>query len=393
MVFYFYNNFSNESLNDYNITNRFQDEDRETLLKNNIDKLLDNISINTKKINLSNELIYKDLNELIMVKYEPIFVKNYMTGLNNVTAMEWADLLKVQKDYLNKDSRNEFKDKMNEVNDKTSSNNIVQNNKENQIEDVLIIEEISKVDEESKNNFNKSNHSQDDYMNLISKFLPALLEREDKKRKSSKTNNPSKPANKSNPTIEIVDNKFQDDMTLSEEEIPNTNHRPSIDINMLENDEQLSGNNDSELGSDKLRILNVKFISQGFHDNIRKQILKIILNFGIDPDVTDLIHTKFESKLSKNLIQSYLNHFRASLNSNLAEFDTSFYFFNESVVNIKRNIIGIQKLKEFHNVPSGEKSKIVEKIIQKGRLKNNEKSREMISKIITLIYEKGGILY
>ncbi len=241
MVFYFYNNFSNESLNDYNITNRFQDEDRETLLKNNIDKLLDNISINTKKINLSNELIYKDLNELIMVKYEPIFVKNYMTGLNNVTAMEWADLLKVQKDYLNKDSRNEFKDKMNEVNDKTSSNNIVQNNKENQIEDVLIIEEISKVDEESKNNFNKSNHSQDDYTNLISKFLPALLEQKDKNRKNLKANITSKPSNKCKPTIEEKNNNFQDDITLSEEEIPNSNTRLSMDINMLENDEKLSG--------------------------------------------------------------------------------------------------------------------------------------------------------
>jgi hypothetical protein len=137
----------------------------------------------------------------------------------------------------------------------------------------------------------------------------------------------------------------------------------------------------------------VKFISQGFHENIRKQIVKIILNFGIDIDVTNMIFTKLESKISINVIQSYLNHFRASLFSNPGESDTSFYFFNESVVNIKRNIMAIQKLKEFHNFTNGEKQKIVDKFIQKARLKNNEKSREMIYKIIKLILEKGGNLY
>ena len=55
--------------------------------------------------------------------------------------------------------------------------------------------------------------------------------------------------------------------------------------------------------------------------------------------------------------------------------------------------MAIQKLKEFHNFTNGEKQKIVDKFIQKARLKNNEKSREMIYKIIKLILEKGGNLY
>ncbi len=236
---YFYNYIINESLDNQSTTTKFLDEEKEMILKNNVDKLLDNFPINIKKINLSNELIYNDLNELIIFKFEPIFVKNYMTELNNVSKMEWTELLKAKKDYLNRDLRNEFKDKMNEVNDKASSNNIVHINKDNQNEDVLIIEEISKINEESKNQVNNTNHS--NYVTLISKFLPALLEQKDKNRKNLKANITSKPSNKCKPTIEEKNNNFQDDITLSEEEIPNSNTRPSMDINMLENDEKLSG--------------------------------------------------------------------------------------------------------------------------------------------------------
>ncbi len=236
---YFYNYIINESLDNQSTTTKFLDEEKEMILKNNVDKLLDNFPINIKKINLSNELIYNDLNELIIFKFEPIFVKNYMTELNNVSKMEWTELLKAKKDYLNRDLRNEFKDKMNEVNDKASSNNIVHSNKDNQNEDVLIIEEISKINEESKNQVNNTNHS--NYLTLISKFLPALLEQKEKNRKNLKANIPSKPSNKCKPTIEEKNNNFQDDITLSEEEIPNSNTRPSMDINMLENDEKLSG--------------------------------------------------------------------------------------------------------------------------------------------------------
>jgi hypothetical protein len=238
-VCYFYNYIINESLDNQSTTTKFLDEEKEMILKNNVDKLLDNFPINIKKINLSNELIYNDLNELIIFKFEPIFVKNYMTELNNVSKMEWTELLKAKKDYLNRDLRNEFKDKMNEVNDKASSNNIVHINKDNQNEDVLIIEEISKINEESKNQVNNTNHS--NYVTLISKFLPALLEQKDKNRKNLKANITSKPSNKCKPTIEEKNNNFQDDITLSEEEIPNSNTRPSMDINMLENDEKLSG--------------------------------------------------------------------------------------------------------------------------------------------------------
>jgi hypothetical protein len=208
------------------------------LLKNKIDKLSDKIFI--KKINLSKELIYKDLNELIIVKFEPIFVKNFLTDLNDVPNIEWVDLLKSHKDYPNKEIRNEIKDKMNEVNEKTSSNNNLVINNENMNNDVQIIEEFNKVNEESKTKSININQSQDNYLTLISKILPELLEREEKKRKNLKANNSSKPSNKSN-IFEEVDKNFQDDITLSEEDVPNNFTKPSMDIKMLEKDEQLSG--------------------------------------------------------------------------------------------------------------------------------------------------------
>lgn len=118
--------------------------------------------------------------------------------------------------------------------------------------------------------------------------------------------------------------------------------------------------------------------------------MNIVLNFGLDIKVTELIFTKLESKISKTDIQLYLNHFRATLISSIPCIDLSFYFFDLSLVYVKKIIMAIEKMKEFQMLSIVEKSKKIKDLIQKGKLRNDEEFREMISKIVIMIIEKGG---
>jgi len=180
-------------------------------------------------------------------------------------------------------------------------------------------------------------------------------------------------------------------MTLSEEDVANNNLKQSKDVIMKFDEEQLSGKLTNKLGKDKLRIKNVKFISEGFHENIRKEILNVILNFGNDSSTINIIYQKIDSKINKNLIQSYLNHFLIVLDNNEENLDTKFYFFDESIIKIKKNLLAINNIKEFLNSSSNDQSKSVEKLIQKAKLINEEKMRDIIYKLLRLIAKCGGL--
>jgi hypothetical protein len=52
--------------------------------------------------------------------------------------------------------------------------------------------------------------------------------------------------------------------------------------------------------------------------------------------------------------------------------------------------MAIEKMKEFQMLSIVEKSKKIKDLIQKGKLRNDEEFREMISKIVIMIIEKGG---
>lgn len=240
-MFFFYNKVLNQNLLNQVLINKYSDEDKEILLKNNIEKLMEKNLLNFKKtFNLSNELVYKDLKELIIIQYEPFFVRNYMTDFKNISRKEWSELLNNQNEYLKKDfKRYENKDNINEVQDKSLSNTNNQRIMENENNNFHIVEKLSKNNEESKNMNEKNNPSQEfDYATLISKILPKLLEEEEIKKFSKRASKSSKPSKKPNLIIEEDD---IDDVTLSEEEINNNNLKHSKDVIMKFDEEQVSG--------------------------------------------------------------------------------------------------------------------------------------------------------
>lgn len=73
--------------------------------------------------------------------------------------------------------------------------------------------------------------------------------------------------------------------------------------------------------------------------------------------------------------------------------DIKFYFFDESITQIKKNILAINKLKEYLNHSSDNKPKIIEKLILKAKLVDDEKTRDMLLKLIRFIVKYGGHLF
>ena len=184
----------------------FNEEEKEIFLQNNIKKIIYKKDIESYQyFNLDYLFQYQELNQIIIARYEPIFVINFDPKFDSVSKNNWAQLLQEIENYL--------KPKINENDLNVNAIVNINHNKNNLVNHNLINNSTNLVEENPINNnlvFNNQLNSTDifDNVDFIKNLLSSLSKKNEKNIFLEKSNNKATISSKESILIECKDQGF-----------------------------------------------------------------------------------------------------------------------------------------------------------------------------------------